>query len=48
MTANVGMVDRVVRLVIGILLIAFALGYGWVLAWLLSVALRVIGRPRRR
>ena len=29
-------------------LVAFALSYGWVLAWLLSVALRVIGRPRRR
>jgi hypothetical protein len=27
--------------------IEFALGYGWVLAWLLSVALRAIDRTRR-
>ena len=27
MTANVGMIDRVVRIVVGIALIAFALGY---------------------
>jgi len=34
MTINMGMVDRIVRVIIGILLIAFALGYvapgtGW-------------------
>jgi hypothetical protein len=29
MTANVGMVDRIVRLIVGILLIAFALGIGF-------------------
>lgn len=28
-------------------IVEFGLGYGWVLAWLLSIALRVIGRPRR-
>jgi hypothetical protein len=29
MTANVGTVDRIVRLVVGLLLIAFALGIGF-------------------
>ena len=29
MTANVGRVDRIVRLVVGILLIAFAMGIGF-------------------
>jgi hypothetical protein len=29
MTANVGIVDRIVRVVVGLVLIAFALGYIW-------------------
>ncbi len=28
-------------------IIEFGLGYGWVLLWLLNIALRVMGRPRR-
>ena len=37
MTTNVGAIDRVLRVIIGIVLIAFALGFiatGWPYAWL--------------